>query len=83
MIYQDVLNEKTKIIRPIVERFVNHAIQNQTHSGDSLLILLNGHYNPTIPKSCYLYGTDWSDVATETFDNYIKWYLNNANQGLN
>jgi hypothetical protein len=79
MLYKEALANNTKLIRPLVEKFSNIAISNQTHPQDFFLILINGLYNEDIKLNPYGFGTEWSDIASNSYDEYIKWYIKNEN----
>jgi hypothetical protein len=80
MLYKDELTEKTKIIRPIVNRYIEIATTNQTHDQDLFLILINGYYDDDSRRhklDPYVYGSSWTDIASQSFSDYIKWYTKN------
>ena len=79
MIYKDILKEKVRIIRPIVQRFIYTALTNQSHPGDLFLIFMNGYYDDDNLKNKYVYGTTWEDIAEKSFEKYVKYYLQNEN----
>jgi len=45
MIFRGILDKKTADLQPEFDNLVNAAFKNQTHSGDLLLIHINGFYN--------------------------------------
>jgi len=50
MIFDDLLEEKAKIIVPEFKKLFFDALQRQTHEGDLLLVEINGFYNPEVYK---------------------------------
>lgn len=48
MIFQDKLDERTKIFRPEIDRLLDKAWRNQAHIGDLLLFHINGFFQETI-----------------------------------
>ncbi len=44
MIFKDKLDEKTKLIRPEIDKLLDLALKNQNHIGDLLLCHVNGFF---------------------------------------
>jgi hypothetical protein len=79
MLYKEELTNKSKIIRPLLERLVEKGIQNQSHKQDFFLILINGFYDENLFKndlSPFVFGSEWTHIAEESFSDYMKWYIN-------
>ncbi len=48
MIFKDKLEEKGKLIRPEINRLLDIALKNQSHTGDLLLFYINGFHHEEI-----------------------------------
>ncbi len=48
MLFTDILDAKKNIIQPEFERLFELAIENQQHSNDLLLLVMNGFYTPNV-----------------------------------
>ena len=54
MIFRDIIQEKGAKLRPIFNKLLDLTLSNQTHSGDLLLVSLNGFFNPEV--------LEWTDT---------------------
>ena len=54
MLFVDLLKQKDGKTAPEFEKLFSNIIQNQTHSGDLLLVRLNGSYRPSVRENASL-----------------------------
>lgn len=85
MIFVDKLNETNNRLAPEFDRLFNELLTNQTHSGDTLLIHINGFYNPEVHNwtlrerlSPYMIGPDLEGHSEELHYKFIHNYRTNA-----
>ena len=83
MIFKDIMASRSQIVQPEFENMFDLCLKNQVHSGDLLLVGVNGFYNPDVhnwvstgkPISPYLIGPDkegWSDQFHYEFINIFR-----------
>jgi hypothetical protein len=85
MLFQEILNEKYRILKPEFDKLFQTVLNKQTHPGDLLLTHQNGFYNPEIYEwdnikekyTPYMIGP-WSEGHSEdTHYSFIGNYVNN------
>jgi hypothetical protein len=59
MLFKDILDKKTQIMGAEFDRLFDIILKKQKHSGDLLLVLLNGFFDPNLRK--------WSDGALSPY----------------
>ena len=83
MLFLDLIRAKDAVLNPECERIFELALANQNHSGDLLLLLLNGSHNPDIlnfpgPRlSPYVVGPGAEGWAYQTHYQFINQYRHN------
>lgn len=85
MLFQELLNEKYRLLKPQFDKLYEMAFTNQTHPGDLLLVHQNGFYNPevlgwnNIPEklSPYMMGPDIQGHSENTHHSFIGNYVTN------
>jgi len=85
MLFQNLLNEKYRLLKPGFDKLYDLAFQNQTHPGDLLVVHQNGFYNPkvyewdNIPEklSPYMMGPGSEGHSENTHHDFIGHYVKN------
>ena len=83
MLFNDILNQKYKILRPQFEQLNQLILQKQSHDCDLLLIHLNAFYNPEVHNwnnlekrtSPYMFGPNHEGHSENTHHDYIGEYI--------
>jgi len=85
MLFQELLNKKYNLLKPVFNELYEMTFKNQTHPGDLLLVHQNGFYNPevfgwdNIPEklSPYMMGPDMEGHSEDTHHKFIGNYVTN------
>ncbi len=87
MLFQEILNEKYKSLKPCFNDLFDLSIKNQTHSGDLLLVMENAvlgdEKDPDNPDNLKLYyniGLDIEGHCESTNSEFIGAYVNDPNK---
>jgi len=83
MLFKSILNKKTASVQSEFDRFFLDILKNQTHTGDLLLIDINGYYNPEVKswrspdnKMCpYMFGPNKEGHSQFLHHQFIGEYL--------
>lgn len=76
MIFKDKLSEKGKVINTEIQLLFEKALKSQTHSGDLLLVLINGFLTEDVPQgnSPYVIGMGKEGWSEHTHFDFIDLY---------
>lgn len=86
MIFTDLLENISQKVKPEFDQLMNLALKNQTHSGDLLLVLVNGFYNPDVHNwtnletklSPYMIGPNDDGLSEQLHYKFIHEYRTNV-----